>query len=149
VNQLVENIASAAQTLQHIIQETRQSRDEQGFSIFASPAQISALQLMQQKTWVNAHWPIAWPDWPPGLGAKIVALWQKVVRRMLAWYINPIVKQQNEFNQATLRAIQVLSKETLELRADHLNGRAEQQARLDELMAHIDTLRQTLQQREQ
>jgi hypothetical protein len=49
IDELTENIASAAQTLQHIIQETRQRRDEQGFGVSASLAQVSALQLVQKK----------------------------------------------------------------------------------------------------
>jgi hypothetical protein len=49
---------------------------------------------------VNPHWPIAWPSWPPGLWPKIEALLQKVVRRLLRWYFNPIVEQQNRFNSA-------------------------------------------------
>jgi hypothetical protein len=54
---------------------------------------------------VNPHWPIAWPTWPPGLWPKVEALLQKVVRRLLRWYINPIVEQQNRFNSALVRAV--------------------------------------------
>jgi hypothetical protein len=54
---------------------------------------------------VNPHWPIAWPDWPPGLRPKIEALLQKVVRRLLRWYINPIVEQQNRYNSALVQAV--------------------------------------------
>lgn len=55
---------------------------------------------------VNPHLPIAWPHWPPGLLPKLKALLQKVTRRLLAWYINPIVAQQNAFNHSVLRALQ-------------------------------------------
>jgi hypothetical protein len=54
---------------------------------------------------VNPHWPIAWPTWPAGLWPKIEALLQKVVRRLLRWYINPLVEQQNRFNSAVVQAV--------------------------------------------
>jgi O-antigen chain-terminating methyltransferase len=55
---------------------------------------------------VNPHLPIAWPQWPPGIRAKVAAALQKLVRRSLRWYINPIVEQQNLFNAAVLRALE-------------------------------------------
>ncbi len=54
---------------------------------------------------VNPHQPIAWPTWPPGLWPKIEAFLQKVIRRLLRWYINPIVEQQNRFNSALVQAV--------------------------------------------
>ncbi len=136
MDQLTENIAGAAQTLQEIIQAARQRHDELGKGL-ASVAQMEALQGMQQKAWVEAHWLIAWP---PGVWGKLIALWHKVIRRLLAWYINPIVRQQNEFNLAALQAMQVLSKELLELRSSSLQEHARQHARLDEMAAQIKAL---------
>ena len=42
---------------------------------------------------------------------------QKLARRALQWYIDPIVAQQNEFNQATLAAVRQLAQEVAELQA--------------------------------
>jgi len=37
----------------------------------------------------QSHLPIAWPQWPPGIRAKVAAALQKLARRSLRWYINP------------------------------------------------------------
>jgi hypothetical protein len=63
---------------------------------------------------VSAHWPLegrtpyerAW------------ALVNKVVRRYLRWYINPIVEQQNAYNDASARAIRLLIEQNAELRRE-------------------------------
>ncbi|MBN1487934.1 MAG: hypothetical protein JW981_09855 [Anaerolineae bacterium] len=119
---LEERITSAAQVLDHIITESRYARLKKGLP---PAAHTSAMRAMQEKVWVNAHWPIAWPKWPPGLVAKLQALVQKVIRASLAWYINPIVKQQNEFNQTVLTSMRVLSREIQDLRALHVEDRRE------------------------
>lgn len=54
---------------------------------------------------VNPHLPIAWPEWPPGIWPKVRAALQKVTRRLLRWYINPIVDQQNQINAGVLQAL--------------------------------------------
>lgn len=58
---------------------------------------------------VNPHLPIAWPEWPPGLTPKLVAAIQKVTRRLLRWYINPIAEQQNAFNLAVVHVLNELA----------------------------------------
>ena len=73
------------------------------------------LARVREKQAVNPHLPIGWPVMPPGLVPKLVAYAQKIVRRLLRWYINPIVAQQNEFNAAVTDLL------------------ASQQARLDQL----------------
>ena len=71
------------------------------------PSQFSeSVRQVELTAVVNPHLPIAWPHWPPGLFPKVRALLQKVTRRLLAWYINPIVAQQNAFNHSVLRALQ-------------------------------------------
>jgi hypothetical protein len=54
---------------------------------------------------VSAHWPL---EARGPLGRPLV-LAQKVVRRGLAWYINPIVEQQNRYNEAVARALRALA----------------------------------------
>jgi len=58
---------------------------------------------------VNSHLPIGWPDMPPGLLPKLRAYAQKIARRLLRWYINPLVDQQNVFNTAVTEALVSLS----------------------------------------
>jgi len=111
---LAKDIEKAAQRLEEL---TRSAREEQARLIATDPAQRPSLQKMAQTVWINSREPIAWPTWPPGLVAKAKALVKKLVRRTLQWYIDPIVTQQNEFNQATLVAVRQLAQEVAELQA--------------------------------
>src|SRR5437016_1409983 len=45
---------------------------------------------------VSAHWSLLGKTVPQ----RVVALVNKLVRRYLRWYINPIVEQQNAYNDA-------------------------------------------------
>ncbi|WP_298817252.1 hypothetical protein [Chloroflexus sp.] len=63
---------------------------------------------------VSAHWPLEGRN-PL---EKVIAFVNKVVRRYLRWYINPIVEQQNAFNDTTARAIRLLVAENAALRAE-------------------------------
>lgn len=65
---------------------------------------------------LNAHWSIAWPTWPRGFWPKVVAMAQKVIRRLLRWYIDPIVDQQNRFNSAVVQALDEMWWEISHLR---------------------------------
>jgi hypothetical protein len=53
---------------------------------------------------VSAHWPLTHRSLPQRIGNFI----NKVVRRLLRWYINPIVEQQNAFNDTTARTLRLL-----------------------------------------
>jgi hypothetical protein len=55
---------------------------------------------------VSAHWPLIGQTLPQ----KGVAFVNKVVRRLLRWYINPIVEQQNAYNDAVARALRLLAE---------------------------------------
>jgi hypothetical protein len=83
-----------------------------------SVTMTTALVQVQLASQVNPHQPIAWPNWPHGLWPKVVALIQKVVRRLLRWYIDPIVEEQNHFNAAVTAALGVLMEENTRLRAE-------------------------------
>jgi hypothetical protein len=72
---------------------------------------LARMRLFQH---VNSHLPIGWPDMPPGLLPKLQAYAQKIVRRLLRWYINPLVDQQNLFNTAVTEAVAGLA-----LRMEH------------------------------
>ncbi len=60
---------------------------------------------------VSAHWPLTGRTLPQ----KAIALVNKVVRRYLRWYINPIVEQQNAFNDAAARTLRLLAEAYQEL----------------------------------
>ena len=104
-----------AATLQALKDEVRRHRHRlHGEGAIAAEAWLGEadLQRVQATARVNPHLPIAWPHWPPGVIPKVVAFLQKVTRRLLRWYINPIVEQQNEFNAAVAAALASLAVET-------------------------------------
>jgi hypothetical protein len=49
---------------------------------------------------------------------RLRALVQRGVRRLLRWYINPIVDQQNVYNAASAKAITLLAADNARLRQD-------------------------------
>jgi hypothetical protein len=82
-----------------------------------------ALEEIEIARVVSAHWPLE----GRGLYERGWALVNKVVRRYLRWYINPIVEQQNAYNDASARAIRLLVEANGELRREL----AELRSRLD------------------
>jgi hypothetical protein len=69
------------------------------------------LVRMSMYSHVNSHLPIGWPTMPPGVLSKLRAYAQKITRRLLRWYINPLVDQQNLFNAAVAEALVSLSQQ--------------------------------------
>ncbi|PDW01884.1 hypothetical protein [Candidatus Viridilinea mediisalina] len=61
---------------------------------------------------VSAHWPLEGRT----LYQRGWVLINKVVRRALRWYINPIVEQQNAFNAAAARSLHLLIEAHADLR---------------------------------
>lgn len=107
-----------AQILQQLKREVREQYLEMQHEVPLS--RVAALEEVHATRWVNPHQPIAWPEWPSGLWPKVVALLQKGVRRLLRWYINPIVEQQNRFNAAVTTALETLARENAQMRAELL-----------------------------
>ena len=62
---------------------------------------------------VSAHWPLPAITLPQ----RAVALINKLVRRYLRWYINPIVEQQNAANATTTVALLAFIRLDAERRA--------------------------------
>ena len=62
---------------------------------------------------ISAHWPLLGKSVPQ----RAVALLNKLVRRYLRWYINPIVEQQNAYNDAVARTLALLADAYAELAA--------------------------------
>src|SRR4051812_46259139 len=69
---------------------------------------------------VSAHWPLLGKTVPQ----RVVALVNKLVRRYLRWYINPIVEQQNAYNDAVARALRLLAEAYGDL-GEQISGRQE------------------------
>lgn len=63
---------------------------------------------------ITTHWGIA--SEVPIFG-RVIVLVQRVIRIGLRWYINPIVQQQNAFNDAVVRTLHELQIENDRLRA--------------------------------
>ena len=102
----------------------------------APQSQPVGLRRLYATTHVNPHLPIGWPKMPAGILPKIVAIIQKVIRRGLRWYINPIVEQQNAYNAAATAVIESLmlqkvsqeELEALKLRLQRVERAARQAA---------------------
>jgi O-antigen chain-terminating methyltransferase len=75
-----------------------------------SAATTDPLAAVRERQWVNSHLPIGWPVMPPGLANKLRAYCQKAVRRLLRWYIDPLVDQQNRANAAVSEALRWLAE---------------------------------------
>jgi hypothetical protein len=73
------------------------------------------LEVAARLATVNAHWGIA-SDLPV-IGRPLVLL-RRVQRILLRWYINPIVDQQNAFNDAVVRTLIDLDAENEHLRSE-------------------------------
>jgi hypothetical protein len=69
---------------------------------------------------ISAHWPLLGKTMPQ----RVVALVNKLVRRYLRWYINPIVEQQNAYNDAVARALRLLAEAYGDL-GEQIAGRQE------------------------
>src|SRR3954452_387687 len=69
---------------------------------------------------ISAHWPLLGKTVPQ----RIIALVNKLVRRYLRWYINPIVEQQNAYNDAVARALRLLAEAYGDL-GEQISGRQE------------------------
>jgi hypothetical protein len=74
---------------------------------------ISSVDRAASLATVNAHWGIA--SRLPIVG-PIVVLIRRAIRIGLRWYINPIVDQQNVFNEAAVAALYDLRLENERLR---------------------------------
>jgi hypothetical protein len=71
-----------------------------------------ALDEVELSRVVSAHWPLTGQTLPQ----KLIAFVQKVVRRLLRWYINPIVEQQNAYNDTVARTLRLFAEAYTDLR---------------------------------
>jgi hypothetical protein len=70
-----------------------------------------ALDEIELHRIVSAHWPL-YGKTPL---QKAIALVNKLVRRYLRWYVNPIVEQQNAYNDAVAHTLRLLAEAYAEL----------------------------------
>lgn len=96
-----------------------------------SAEQGGLLARLDELKWVNPHLPIGWPVMPKRLLPRLAAYVKKVVRVSLRWYINPLVEQQNQYNEALADTCRALSQELarLESRLFSLEGKLEESER--------------------
>ena len=107
--------------MEQLRQEVRQRREgqlENGLhhleSSFDEVELARSLEEVRASQGVSAHWPIVWKTPLQGFFATI----QRLTRRFLRWYINPIVEQQNAFNAASERALGLLVAANARLREE-------------------------------
>jgi hypothetical protein len=99
-----------------------------------SPARFPDLELralephLRLRQMVNAHWPLIGRT----VSQRAIALINKLVRRYLRWYINPIVEQQNAANAAIAAALLALVRLDAERRAQVASIRARGRTRITE-----------------
>jgi hypothetical protein len=121
---MVDQDIDVASVLLAIKQEISEQCQEEALAVTISRA--AAMEQVRATSWVNPRRPIAWPDWPKGLLARLAALAQKLVRRALSWYIEPLVEDQNRFNQAVVAALEALAQENALLAGELRASRAQE-----------------------
>ncbi len=140
--QLTANITQAGGQIESILQQVRVS------STAASPVRAAIFRHMHQAATVNSHRHIAWPHWPPGICAKVRAALQKITRRLLQWYIDPIIKQQNQFNQTVVNALQLLADDIAALQISCQSPSDAQRVEITQMQQQLDALSRQVQDKD-
>ncbi len=77
----------------------------------ASSASSMVSELVDLAT-ISAHLPVTWST---PVAGRALAFAKRGTRLLLRWYVNPIVEQQNTFNEALVRAIALLDERQRDL----------------------------------
>lgn len=94
-------------------QRAAQAGEEAGSTLGALERELQhCAEQLEITRVVSAHWPLEGRS----LYERGWVVINKVVRRALRWYINPIVEQQNAFNAAAARSLHLLIEAHAELR---------------------------------
>lgn len=93
----------------------------------AAVAEVEALRA------VSAHWPLTWRT----PRERVQVFVQRLIRRALRWYIAPIVEQQNAYNNAVARTLQLLVDAQRQLAADIAQLRGIQSGANDQGQAEL------------
>ena len=99
-------VRDVQEILENLQEEIRRHRDV--LADMGALEEADPLSQARETKWVNSHLPIGWPVMPKGIIRKIVAYAKKVTRRLLRWYINPLVDQQNAYNEASFQVLEDL-----------------------------------------
>jgi|HigsolmetaAR202D_1030399.scaffolds.fasta_scaffold04281_2 hypothetical protein len=106
-----EDIAAVLEALRAEVKARRQANP--GAERTALELQLErAIEQIEITRVVSAHWPLEGSN----LIQRAWVLVHKVVRRYLRWYINPIVDQQNAFNDSAARVLRLLAEGYADLR---------------------------------
>jgi hypothetical protein len=119
-SQMGLNEADVAAILDQLRNEVRARRMALG-QIELSPLERDlrrSLDEIELYRVVSAHWPLVGKTIPQ----RAIALVNKLVRRYLRWYINPIVEQQNVYNDAVARTLRLLADAYVDLGEQVLNA---------------------------
>jgi len=119
-SQMALNEADVAAILDQLRNEVRARRMALG-QIELSPLERDlrrSLDEIELYRVVSAHWPLVGKTIPQ----RAIALVNKLVRRYLRWYINPIVEQQNVYNDAVARTLRLLADAYVDLGEQVLNA---------------------------
>ncbi len=110
------DVATILEALRAEVRAQRALRgdEEAGSALSAIERELHhAAEQLEITRVVSAHWPLEGRT----LYERAWILVHKVVRRGLRWYINPIVEQQNAFNESAARALRLLIESHTGLRA--------------------------------
>ncbi|MCL5256417.1 MAG: hypothetical protein M1319_01295 [Chloroflexi bacterium] len=100
VEQLLQELRDQVSQRRSKLEPESGARDT-GYDL--SLAELRTLSQEIYDNWnVSAHLPVMWNT--PVIG-RLVSYAKRGMRILLRWYINPIVEQQNNFNEAVARAI--------------------------------------------
>ncbi len=112
------DVAAIVEQLRQEVRLRREGQLQSGVhhleSSFDEVELARSLEEVRASQGVSAHWPIVWKTPLQAFFAFI----QRLTRRFLRWYINPIVEQQNAFNAATERALGLLVAANSRLREE-------------------------------
>jgi hypothetical protein len=109
------DIDDVAQTLAQLKAAVRRNAGKSASYNEVGTSAANELTQLADLAVISAHLPVSWST--PLVG-RAIALSKRATRVLLRWYINPIVEQQNNFNDAVVRALA-----TLEARQGELDRR--------------------------
>lgn len=112
------DVAAIVEQIRREVQRRRERLQEENIQpwpgTFDELELARSLEEVRATQGVSAHWPIVWKT---PLQA-FFALIQRLTRRFLRWYINPIVEQQNACNAAVERTLTLLLAANARLREE-------------------------------
>jgi hypothetical protein len=108
------DVATVLETLRAEVKAQRATQGDAAADDALTRDLRRAAEELEYTRVVSAHWPLEGRS----LYERGWAFVNKVVRRYLRWYINPIVEQQNAYNDASARAIRLLIEANSELRGE-------------------------------